>query len=180
MPHLDFSRNGLRHWNETWSAWQYHSTLLSLLHLSIVNLNMMATTCAITSSEHLTLHGHRSTPTASLRSTARSSDVRPETWRRKFRRKSSEAWISYDFLTFSVENAWRCRWKYRAGAFSVGSCSENSHLHKRNVKNVRLHMLFFLCFYVPIKSMKQKWGRMPVHWKEIIKIARPESPENGW
>ena len=55
VPHLDFSRNGLRHWNETWSAWQYHSTLLSLLHLSIVNLNMMATTCAIISSEHSTL-----------------------------------------------------------------------------------------------------------------------------
>lgn len=69
-------------------------------------------------------------------------------------------WISWHFL----RNAWRCRWKYRAGAFSVGSCSENSHLHKRNVKNVRLHMLFFHVF-VPIKSMKQKWGRMPVHWK---------------
>lgn len=55
VPHLDFSRNRLRHWNETWSAWQYHSTLLSLLHLSIVNLNMMATTCAITPSEHSTL-----------------------------------------------------------------------------------------------------------------------------
>ena len=84
-----------------------------------------------------------------------------------------------DFLTFSAERlevqvevqgrCFFCRlvlWKLAPSQEERQKCQT-------------AHAIFFHGF-APIKSMKQKWGRMPVHWKEIIKIARPESPENGW